>query len=77
MAPVQNGIPLRKLRLTLKSRYQFSRVALRFLETRSDALDSTMPASLVHISEALDEYCFWQIQTGAHNRKTLELLTFV
>ena len=27
--------------------------------------------------EALDEYCFWQIQTGAHNRKTLELLTFV
>ncbi len=27
--------------------------------------------------EGLDEYSFWQVQTGAHNRKTLELLTWV
>ena len=33
-----------KLRLTLKSVCQFSRVALRFLETRSNALDSPIPA---------------------------------
>jgi hypothetical protein len=39
-----------KLRLTLKSVCQFSRVALRFLETRSNALDSPIPALIVHIN---------------------------
>ena len=47
---VLNGILLKKLRLTLKSVCQFSRVALRFLATRSNVLDSSIPTSPVLIS---------------------------